>query len=64
MKSLWRGVLGMISLLIIAFLFSSNRRAIDWKTVGLGLSLQLIIAIGVLKVGFIQKAFEWIGGFL
>jgi CNT family concentrative nucleoside transporter len=61
-KTLWRGLLGMISLLIIAFLFSSNRRAIDWKTVGLGISLQLIIAIGVLKVGFIQKAFEWVGG--
>ena len=49
MKSLWRGVLGMISLLIIAFLFSSNRKAIDWKKVGIGLSLQLLIAIGVLK---------------
>ena len=62
MNTLWRGVLGMISLLIIAFLFSSNRKAIDWKTVGLGIIFQLLIAIGVLRVGFIQKAFEWIGG--
>jgi CNT family concentrative nucleoside transporter len=60
--TLWRGVLGMISLLIISFLFSANKKAIDWKTVGLGLAFQLIIAIGVLKVGFIQKGFEWIGG--
>jgi CNT family concentrative nucleoside transporter len=52
----------MISLLIIAFLFSSNRKAIDWKTVGLGIIFQLLIAIGVLRVGFIQKTFEWIGG--
>lgn len=59
--SLWRGALGMIVLLIIAFLFSSNRRAIDWKTVGLGLAFQLVIAIGVLKVPFVQKAFEFVG---
>ena len=61
-NSLWRGVLGMFSLIIIAFLFSSNKKAIDWKKVGIGLSIQLLIAIGVLKVAFIQKVFEFIGG--
>jgi CNT family concentrative nucleoside transporter len=63
--SLWRGVLGMVSLIFIAFLFSSNRKAINWKTVGLGLAFQLIIAIGVLKIGVVKTAFEWIGkGFI
>ncbi len=62
MQSLWRGILGMISLIFIAFLFSSNRKAINWKTVGIGLSFQLLIAVGVLKVGFIKTAFEWVGG--
>ena len=61
MNSLWRGVLGMISLIFIAFLFSSNRKAIDWKKVAVGISLQLVIAIGVLKISFIQKGFELIG---
>jgi CNT family concentrative nucleoside transporter len=60
-NSLWRGVLGMFVLLIIAFLFSANRRAVDWKKVGIGLSLQLIIAIGVLRVKFIQTIFNFIG---
>ncbi|MFT6754585.1 MAG: CNT family concentrative nucleoside transporter [Urechidicola sp.] len=59
--SLWRGVLGMISLIFIAYLFSNNKKAIDWKIVGLGLSFQLLIAIGVLKVPFIKKIFEFIG---
>jgi len=59
--SVWRGVLGMISLIFIAFLFSSNRKAINWKTVGIGLAFQLIIAIGVLKVSFVQNAFEAVG---
>jgi len=61
-NSLWRGALGMISLIIIAFLFSSNRKAIDWKIVGIGLTFQLLIAIGVLKVDFIKNAFEFVGG--
>ena len=60
--SIWRGILGMISLVFIAFLFSSNRKAIDWKIVGIGLSFQLLIAIGVLKVAFIKNIFEFVGG--
>ena len=60
-SSLWRGVLGMFTLIVIAFLFSSNRKAINWKTVGIGLAFQLLIAIGVLKVGFVKTAFEWVG---
>lgn len=59
--SLWRGVLGMVVLLVIAFVFSANRKAINWKTVGIGLGLQLLIAVGVLKVPWVQKAFEAIG---
>ena len=61
LTSLWRGILGMSVLLLIAFLFSANRRAVDWKKVVIGLSLQLLIAIGVLKIPFIQKAFEFVG---
>ena len=59
--SFWRGVLGMFSLIVIAFLFSANRKAINWKRVAVGLSLQIVIAIGVLKVSFIQGAFELVG---
>ncbi len=59
--SLWRGVLGMLSLILLAFLFSSNRKAINWRTVAVGLFLQLIIAIGVLKIPFVQLIFEQIG---
>ncbi|MEC7784347.1 MAG: nucleoside transporter C-terminal domain-containing protein [Bacteroidota bacterium] len=59
--SLWRGVLGMICLLVIAYLFSTNRKAINWKTIGIGLVAQLLLAIGVLKVPFVQKSFEFVG---
>lgn len=60
-ESMWRGVLGMVSLIVIAVLFSSNRRAINWKTVGIGLSFQLLIALGVLKIDIIKSGFEAIG---
>ncbi len=61
MNSLWRGILGMTTLIFIAFLFSNNRKAINWKTTGIGLTFQLVIAVGVLKVSFIQKGFEAVG---
>lgn len=61
-NSLLRGALGMIVLLALSFLLSKNRKAINWRTVGFGLIAQLLLAIGVLKVPFIQAAFEWVGG--
>jgi CNT family concentrative nucleoside transporter len=51
----------MTVLILISFLFSSNRKAIKWKTVGIGLSLQVLIAIGVLKVPFVQYIFDQVG---
>ncbi|MEZ4842177.1 MAG: nucleoside transporter C-terminal domain-containing protein [Flavobacteriaceae bacterium] len=62
LNSFLRGALGMFFLLIISYLLSVNRKAINWKTVGIGLSAQLLLAFGVLKVPFIQKAFEFVGG--
>lgn len=60
--SLWKGVLGMLSLLVIAYIFSSNRKGINWKTVLIGVLSQLVLAIGVLKVEFIKNLFEFVGG--
>ncbi len=52
--SVWRGILGMISLLLLAYFFSSKKSAINWKTVLVGLAAQLLLALGVLKVTFIK----------
>src|SRR6056297_2509268 len=60
-SSIWRGALGMFTLLFIAFLFSINRKAINWKTIGIGLGAQLLLAIGVLKITFVQQLFEFVG---
>jgi CNT family concentrative nucleoside transporter len=62
-ESVGRGLLGMLVLLFFAYLLSADRRQIQWKTVGLGLLIQVIIAIGVLKVSLITKVFETFGNF-
>ena len=62
-ESVLRGVMGMCVLLMIAFLFSHNRKAIAWKTVGIGLGIQLLLAFGVLRVEWVRKLFEIAGGF-
>ena len=61
--SFFRGVLGILFLLFIAYLLSNNRKAIPWKTVAIGLFFQIFIAIGVLKINFIKSVFETMGGF-
>lgn len=61
-NSVARGLLGMASLLLIAFIFSSSRRSINWKTVLIGLGAQLLLAIGVLKITFVKNIFEFVGG--
>ena len=62
-ESILRGVLGMIVLLLISYSLSNNKKAIEWKTVFLGLLTQLIIAIGVLKIIWISDSFEFFGSF-
>lgn len=62
-NSLGRGVLGMAVLVLIAFVFSANRKAINWKTVSIGLGIQLALAIGILKVPLVQGLFQAIGTF-
>ena len=59
-ESLLRGILGIFSLLLIAFAFSRNRKEIDWKLVAKGLGIQILFALLILKVPFIQNGFEWI----
>ena len=63
--SVIRGLIGMSSIIFIAYLLSNNKKRIDWKTIIIGLSSQLIIAVAVLKIEFVRLVFEKIGqGFL
>lgn len=59
--SIPRGILGMITLVLIAYLFSANRKMVNWRLVGVGLSIQLILAISILKIPFVRSFFEFVG---
>jgi concentrative nucleoside transporter, CNT family len=58
---LLRGLLGMLVLIAIAWAFSTDRRSISWKVVGIGLGIQLILAICILYIPAVQSVFEIVG---
>lgn len=60
-ESIIRGIIGMTCLVLIAYLFSNNRKKINWKTAFLGLLTQLILAILIIRVEFVQNIFEFFG---
>src|SRR5438270_13717386 len=55
------GILGLVIMLLLAFVFSTNRRAIRLKTVAWGLGLQIAFAIFVLKADFGRALFQKAG---
>lgn len=57
-----RGIFGLVVLLGIAYAFSSNRKAINWRVVGAGVGLQVLFALVVLKSSFGRAVFETVGG--
>lgn len=61
LERILRGLLGMAVLIAIAWLFSTDRKSIAWKTVAIGLLIQLVLAIGILYVPFLQVFFEMVG---
>jgi CNT family concentrative nucleoside transporter len=62
-ESLFRGLIGMLVLIILAYLLSNNRKQISWKLVTIGLIAQISIAIGVIKISVIKSFFGVISSF-
>ena len=62
-ESLFRGLIGMIVLIILAYLLSNNKKQISWKLVTIGLIAQISIAIGVIKISVIKSFFGVISSF-
>lgn len=73
MENVLRGILGMAVIIGLAFLFSNNKRRINWRLVGTGLGLQFLLAIFILKsepleaffspLGWPKLLFKWIAQF-
>ena len=58
------GIIGIIVIFLIVFGMSNNRKAINYKTVGIGFVLQWLLAIFIFKVPLGQKIFLCIGLFI
>jgi len=56
------GILGILAVLVAAWLGSTDRKHIRWRTVGWGLALQVIFAFCVLRFTYGQEAMSWAGG--
>jgi len=54
----FRGLIGIIILLAFAFLFSANKKAVDWRLVGIGVVLQAIFGFLITKVAFVANIFS------
>ena len=61
-EGLFRGLVGVLTIIFLAFFMSSNKSNIAWKTILLALFSQLIIGVLILKVKFFQIIFEKAGG--
>ena len=56
------GVLGILAVLLAAWLGSTDRKHIRWRTVAWGLGLQVTFAFLVLRFDYGQRAMTWAGG--
>ncbi len=56
-----RGLFGLSVLVLIGFLFSTNRKAISWRVVLIGFAFQIVLALSVLKAPLVRGVFEIAG---
>jgi CNT family concentrative nucleoside transporter len=55
-----RGVFGLAVIVLVAFIFSSDKKRIDWRLVGIGILLQLIFGILITKVPIVASGFSFL----
>ena len=70
--SVVRGIFGVLIIIGIAFLFSNNKRKVNWRLVGMGLLIQIVFAIFIIRSQYLSNIFsplgwpklviEWLGG--
>ena len=56
-----RGMFGLLVIIAIAYVFSTNRKAVSWRVVATGLVIQIVLAISILYIPVIRFLFEFVG---
>jgi CNT family concentrative nucleoside transporter len=59
---LLRGLIGLLFLTGVAWLISSNRKAIRWQVTAVGIAMQIVFGLAIFKIGFVHDGFEWMSG--
>ena len=60
LEHITRGTMGMIFLILVCYLLSNNRKAINWRLVGMGIFAQVMFAMGVLNTQIAGQPVFWI----
>ena len=55
-----RGSFGIFVIVLVAFLFSANRKKIDWRLVAIGISLQLVFGFLITQVEVVKMGFQFL----
>ncbi|MFZ9188984.1 MAG: Na+ dependent nucleoside transporter N-terminal domain-containing protein, partial [Algoriphagus sp.] len=55
-----RGAFGILVIVLVAYLFSSNKKKIDWRLVAIGISLQLVFGFLITQVTVVKDAFQFL----
>ncbi|MCH2448749.1 MAG: NupC/NupG family nucleoside CNT transporter [Gracilimonas sp.] len=56
-----RGIIGVVAILGLAFIFSNNKKNVNWKLVGIGIGFQFVLAIFILKADFLAGVWGPLG---
>jgi CNT family concentrative nucleoside transporter len=60
MEDYLRALGGLVFIVGIAYIFSADRKAVNWRLVGAGIALQIVFALVIAKVPFVQSGFEYV----
>ena len=55
-----RGIAGLIGLVAIAWALSGNRKQVDFRLVGIGIAIQVVIGLMIANVDFVNQLFTWV----
>lgn len=73
MIDIFRGIIGMLAIILLAYVFSNSKKNVNWRMVITGLAIQFVLAVFILKgnnmaeiwspLGWPKAFFSWVSSF-
>lgn len=54
----FKGIIGLLVFMLVGYLVSNNRKAINWRLVGIGITLQIVFGLLIMKVPLVREMFD------